>query len=127
MKYLKSSLMLILGLSAGLSAMASTKDAEKPVVGSVSTKGLSPQDYPKSASISSTQAAKIATDRIPGQILSIGLEREDGYLVYAVEVASTTSGLHEINVDAGNGKILSHEKKGNKSSESEESEDGDQD
>lgn len=100
--------------------LSSEKDAEKPIVGSISVKNLSIKDYPATAKVSSGQAAKTATDALPGQVLSIGLEEEDGFLVYAVEVVNPDSGLHEINIDAGNGKILSNAKKGSKVSERDE-------
>ena len=103
----------------------SEKDAEKPIVGSISVKNLSVKDYPAVAKVSSGQAAKAATDAVPGQVLSLGLEQEDGFLVYAVEVVNPDSGLHEINIDAGNGKILSNAKKGSKVSERDE--DGEED
>lgn len=84
---------------------------EKKIVGSVSTKNLTIADYPKAATISLTQATKTANDAIPGKILSVGLENEDGFLVYSIEIVGTDSSLHEINVDAGNGKILSKQNK----------------
>jgi hypothetical protein len=99
---------------------------EKKIVGSISTKGLSRSDYTKGARISSSQAAKSATSAVSGSVLSIGLEDEDGFLVYAVEVIHPPSELHEVLVDAGNSKVLDDQKK-DKSRSVEDDEDDDQD
>lgn len=87
------------------------KHSEEKVVGSIATKGLSIADFPKTAKITSSQASRTATDAVSGNVLSIGLENEDGYLVYAVGVVNPSAGLHEIIVDAGTGKILAQQKK----------------
>ena len=103
----KHVVILLIGLGfVGFSPLAWTKTN-----GSISTKNHRQTEFPKLAQISSSDAAKAATDKVPGEILSIALENEEGSLVYAVEVVNVQTGLHEINVDAGNGKILSDEAK----------------
>lgn len=106
---------------------AGAKEDEAPITGSIPTANLKVADYSQAAKITSNQAAKTATDAVPGQVLSIALEREDGFLVYSVEVVNAKSGLHELNIDAGNGKILSNETKGTKSSKNEENDEDDDD
>ena len=119
----------LIAIASGASAkdLQTSESGEKPVVGSISAKNLSVKDYPKAAKIGSGQAAKIATDTVPGEILSLGLEKEDGFLVYAVEVVNPDSGLNELNIDAGNGKVLSIAKKGSKGSERHEDDEKDDD
>ncbi len=120
MKFLSSASLMSL-VFVGFVSGAMAKETEKSVVGSIPTKNLTKKDYLATAKVSSGQAAKAVTDAIPGQILSIGLEKEDGFLVYAVEVMGHDSNLYEVNVDAGNGKILSKEKRNSNVSEKEES------
>jgi hypothetical protein len=62
-----------------------------------------------------------------GSVLSVGLENEDGFLIYAVEVAGTSTGRHEILVDAGDGKILADMQKSGFSKSDEEDEKGERD
>ena len=80
--------------------------------GSISIGQHQQKDFPKMAKINSSQAVKAATARISGQVISVTLEDEGGSLVYAVEIVDAQSLLYELNVDAGNKKILSIEKKG---------------
>ncbi|CAN5492777.1 hypothetical protein BH10BDE1_BH10BDE1_23330 [soil metagenome] len=96
---------MVFTLSSTMS-WASKKEVEPTVKGSISAKGISKADYPKTAKISASDAGKTAASISGGNVLSVGLENEDGFLVYAVEVAGTPTGQHEILVDAGNGKIL---------------------
>ena len=91
-------------------AEASEETSEKKITGTISAKHLKQADFVKSAKISSSQAAKTATGVEPGEVVSIGLEKEDGFLVYAINVASTKNGVHEILVDAGSGAVLANEK-----------------
>lgn len=95
------------------------------ISGSISTQNHQQNEFPKLAKISPSEAAKVAMEKTPGDVLSIALENEDGSLVYAVEVVSSQTGLHELNVDAGNGKILSDETKDHSHRESGEEEEAD--
>ena len=96
---------------AGFSLLGMSAPASAKTNGSISTLKHRQAEYPKMALINSSDAVKAATDKVPGDILSVALENEDGSLVYAVEVVNAQTGLHEVNVDAGNGKILSNEEK----------------
>jgi uncharacterized membrane protein YkoI len=96
---------------AALGLIGTGQIAWAKISGSIPTQNHHQNEFPKLAKISSSEAAKAATEKIPGDVLSIALENEDGSLVYAVEVVNSQSGLHEINIDAGNGKILSNETK----------------
>ena len=104
MKKLNYEIFVAIGLMA---ATLSSSAFAARVVGSVPTKGLLVSEYPKLAKITCGQAAKIARSIAHGDVISISLESEDGSLVYAVEVANVASGFKEVNVDAGNGSVLS--------------------
>ena len=135
MKHFKYLVIAAIGVSLGFASLShartSVEDNEKGEVkisGSVSTKGLSPLEYPKKAKISSTQALSEATKQLSGKVTSASLESEDGYLIYAIEILNPDSGLHEILVDAGDGKILVSQKKDTRHKESDtDEEDGDDD
>ena len=120
---LASGLIAVSFLGEAVCAGAKTKVEDAPVVGSVPVKGSDFSKYPALARISMVDASRIAKERFPGEISSVALENEDGYLVYAVELVSKSSGHHEILVDAGNGKILADETKGNHAERGEERED----
>ena len=59
-------------------------------------------------------AEKAALDAVPGEVKETELEREGGSAVYEVEVASEDGKLHEVTVDASNGRILGQEMEGEK-------------
>jgi uncharacterized membrane protein YkoI len=103
---------------------ASNKEIEPKVKGSLSARGISKANFPRTAKITASDATRIATLANGGSVLSVGLENEDGFLVYAVEVAGTNSGRHEILVDAGNGKVLADMRHSGKSKADAENEDG---
>lgn len=86
---------------------AKESSLEPKVVGSLSTNGVKPSNFPKLAKISASEATKIAVAQESGNVLSVGLENEDGFLIYAVQVANEKSGYHEVIIDAGNGKVIS--------------------
>lgn len=98
------------------------ENTESKVTGTVSTRGINAANYPKLAKLSSTEAAKIATDKVSGDILSVGLESEDAYLVYSIQVANAKTGMHELIVDAGNGQVLADQTKGLKTDDDEDGE-----
>ena len=107
-------------------AGVSTFNKEKPIMGSLSTKNSTTADYPKLAKVSATEAIKSANEKITGDVLSVGLENEDGYLVYAVMVSSRSTGIHELIIDAGNGQFLADHPKFN-SSDDEDDDEGSED
>jgi uncharacterized membrane protein YkoI len=64
------------------------------------------------AEIDRSAAEKAALDAIPGEVREVELESESGFVVYEVEVAGNDGTLHEVVVDAGNGKVLARETEG---------------
>jgi uncharacterized membrane protein YkoI len=63
-------------------------------------------------STASRAAEKAALDAVPGEVREVELESESGFVVYEVEVAGNDGTLHEVVVDAGNGKVLAQETEG---------------
>jgi uncharacterized membrane protein YkoI len=64
------------------------------------------------AEIDRSAAEKAALDAVPGEVREVELESESGFVVYEVEVAGNDGTLHEVVVDAGNGKVLAQETEG---------------
>jgi uncharacterized membrane protein YkoI len=58
------------------------------------------------AKISLDSAVSEALKAVPGKVLKIELENENGYLVYGVEIAKLDHQVADVKVDAGNGKVL---------------------
>jgi uncharacterized membrane protein YkoI len=58
------------------------------------------------AKIDATQAASAALGQVPGSVLKIALDNENGNLVYSVEIKTTSNEVKDVKVDAGNGKVL---------------------
>jgi hypothetical protein len=75
-------------------------------------KGLSDAQLTSLATLSQTEAEKIAVTKVQGRaavsIASAELEAEHGCLIWSVDVrVAGNSGIQEIQVDAGDGKVLS--------------------
>jgi uncharacterized membrane protein YkoI len=121
-KGLTAAVVLITGVSISVFAK---QENEPKIQGSIPTRGMLQSEYPKKSKLTPVEASAIALNQTPGSVLSIGLENEDGFLVYAVNVAGSSSGFHEVIVDAGNGQVLSSATKKNLGKEDEE--DGEQD
>ncbi|ADC69842.1 Propeptide PepSY amd peptidase M4 [Methanocaldococcus sp. FS406-22] len=59
----------------------------------------------KYTKITEKEAKNIALSKVPGKVVKVELENEDGYVVYGVEI-STSNGIKDVKVNAENGKIL---------------------
>lgn len=82
------------------------QEKEASIKGSLPTQGLKASDFPSLAKVSQQEAVNIALGQAPGKVLETELENEDGFLVYAIEIATKDAGVREVLVDAGNGKVL---------------------
>ncbi|HHW19042.1 MAG TPA: peptidase [Firmicutes bacterium] len=60
------------------------------------------------AKISPEQASASALQAVPGKVIKVSLDNENGNLVYSVEI-KTLTGVVDVKVDAGNGKVLSQD------------------
>lgn len=101
------------------------RESEAKIHGTLAVNGVPTQQFPSLAKINSQEAVTIAQQAYKGSIISVGLENEDGFLIYAVNVAGSTQGVHEILVDAGNGKILADQSKGSGHKEENDEEEDD--
>jgi len=63
----------------------------------------------RSYRINSEAAIQIALQRVPGQVVKVELDYDNGLLVYEVDVR-TTYGLYEVHIDATTGQILKIER-----------------
>ena len=62
--------------------------------------------------ISFEQALKAALAVVPGSVIKAELEVEDGNLQYSFEIVGTDKKTAEVEIDAGNGKVLDFDKDG---------------
>ena len=99
---------LAVAFSLGLSSAFAEEKAEAPAkTGSIRLAGkVAKADRPALAKISFADALKIAQETLPGKVVTGELEVEDGNLQYAFEIVQTNKKIGEVEIDAGNGKIL---------------------
>jgi len=65
--------------------------------------------YWRSYRISSEAAIQIALRQVPGQVIKVELDYENGILVYEIDIRNP-SGIYEVHVNAVTGQILKVEK-----------------
>lgn len=65
----------------------------------------------KLATITPDQASASAQAAVPGTVMRVELDNENGSVVYSVEI-QTAAGVIDVKVDAGNGKVLAQEADG---------------
>ncbi len=86
---------------------AGQPSAERKVVAtirpSVDTKRI---DLPALAKIPFELALKTALNAVPGDIIKAELEVEDGNLMYSFEIVTHQKVVMEVEIDAGDGKVL---------------------
>ncbi|MBL7715129.1 MAG: PepSY domain-containing protein [Bdellovibrionales bacterium] len=110
-----------LGLFLCLGQIEVFAKSRTTIEGSISVKGKSKSEYSSLAKISLQDAIAIATKSAPGKVIEAALDREDGFLVYEIEVIATP-GKKELLIDAGNGKILLTKEKGKSTDDDEDEE-----
>jgi len=59
--------------------------------------------------INSETAIQIALQQVPGQVIKVELDDENGALVYEIDIR-TPSGIYEVHVHAATGRILKIER-----------------
>ncbi|NLM35122.1 MAG: peptidase [Clostridiales bacterium] len=69
-------------------------------------------NYWRSYRINSETAVQIALQRVPGQVIKIELDYENGILVYEIDIRTQT-GVYEVHVDAIAGQVLKVERENN--------------
>ena len=55
--------------------------------------------------ITPKDAENAALAKVPGKVVKVSLDNENGYVVYSVEISANT-GIKDVKVDAGNGQVL---------------------
>ncbi len=58
------------------------------------------------AKIDATQATASALAQVPGTVLKVALDNENGNLVFSVEIKTVSNEIKDVKVDAGNGQVL---------------------
>ena len=95
-----------------LPAMAKENAAETKAApqGSIRPAGkVKPADLPALAKISFESALKAALTAAPGKVIKAELEVEDGNLMYSFEIVGADKAITEVEIDAGDGKVLGTE------------------
>jgi uncharacterized membrane protein YkoI len=96
---------------SSLSAKENGKEKQKEEK-SVSTGSIRPAgkvkdtELPALAKISFDDALKAARTAVPGNVIKAELEVEDGSLIYSFEIVGADKKVTEVEIDAGNGKVL---------------------
>lgn len=92
-------------------AIASTSAAEEnEAVGSIRPAGsVSKTELPTLAKISFDEAYQAALAAVPGCVVVAELEIEHGNLMYSFEIVTGDKILKEVEIDAGNGRVLAVE------------------
>jgi uncharacterized membrane protein YkoI len=94
-------------LAASLTTGAFAKEENAAAAGSIRPAGkIKPADLPTLARISFDEALKAALIAAPGKIIKAELEIEDGNLMYSFEIVGAGKAITEVEIDAGNGKVL---------------------
>jgi uncharacterized membrane protein YkoI len=58
------------------------------------------------AKIDASRANAAALAQVPGTVLKVALDNENGNLVYSVEIKTASNEIKDVKVDAGNGSVL---------------------
>ncbi|MGE4547449.1 MAG: PepSY domain-containing protein [Desulfurella sp.] len=109
MKNTKKLAALALGGLLLTTSAAGIATASGQLNGSIKITHDNEANYADLASVTIDQAVASALKAQPGKVIKAGLENEDGYLVWGVEVASNNQ-IHEVKIDAKNDKVLKIEK-----------------
>lgn len=96
-------------LAASLTTSSPARE-EKAAVGSIRPAGnIKPADLPSMAKVSFDTAMTAALAAVPGHIIKAELEVEDGNLMYSFEIVGAKKSITEVEIDAGNGRVLGTE------------------
>ncbi len=97
-------------LSSGFAVLLSAKEERPAPIGSIRPAGqVAPANLPALAKISFQDALRAALAKAPGSVIKAELEVEDGNLMYSFEIVSADRKITEVEIDAGNGKVLNTE------------------
>jgi uncharacterized membrane protein YkoI len=108
-------------LITGVALMSAQPANQK---GSIQINNKDEAEVAEMAKITLDSAVDEALKQVPGKVLKVELENENGYLVYGVEIAKPDHQTVDIKVDAGNGKILKIDQGSDEDHEKEDSHNG---
>lgn len=77
--------------------------------GTINIEGKTETQFPSLSKINPTEAIRTALSKVNGKVLKIGLENENNFLVYGVEIV-TDNQIVDVKLDAGSGEVLVIEK-----------------
>jgi uncharacterized membrane protein YkoI len=77
--------------------------------GSIQVKKDKEQTMAAQASVTAAEAAKVAAGATNGKVLATKLDDENGYLIWKVHVLDPQGKEAQLNIDAGNGRLLAAE------------------
>lgn len=98
---------LAIAFSAGTARAGEDKKDEKKIVASIQIKKkVESAELPGLAKISFAAALKTAETAGAGTVIKGELEVEDGNLMYSFDVVTAAKKVLEVEVDAGDGKVL---------------------
>jgi uncharacterized membrane protein YkoI len=108
---------VLAALAAGAAAHGRADESgEKAPVGSIRPAGkIARADLPALAKISFADASKAALAAVSGNIIEADLEVEDDNLQYSFDIVAADKSIAEVEIDAGNGKVLDIDKDGGNS------------
>jgi uncharacterized membrane protein YkoI len=87
------------------------KEEKSSAVGSIRPEGKpGPAALAALAKIPLATALKAALAAVPGSVIKAELEVEDGNLQYSFEIVGADKKVTEVEIDAGNGKVLDIDK-----------------
>lgn len=64
------------------------------------------QPYSRYSRISIEDAISIATEQVPGEVIKVELDRENGLFIYEVDIVNAQGIKYEVEIDAQTGRIL---------------------
>lgn len=93
--------------SLGAKENGKGKEEKNSAKGSIRPEGkVKKVDLPALAKISFDEALKAAHAATPGSVIKAELEVEDGNLQYSFDIVGADKKVTEVEIDAGNGKVL---------------------
>jgi uncharacterized membrane protein YkoI len=102
----------LIGATA-IPALAKDEDSDKDtkITGSIQVEGKHKRaELPALAKISFDDALKAAEAKVPGSVIKAQLEVEHHTLIYSFEILVADKTVTEVEIDAGDGKVLDVDK-----------------
>lgn len=93
---------IALSIAGGAAAVYAKKDREKCDVDKVT--------LVQEAKLTVDDAIKVALADMPGKVIEAELEKDDGVMVWEIELVNNQSELYEFEIDANSGAILESER-----------------